>query len=144
MSKLFLLTSNKCLSNSFHTEWYHLNANMENYFPFNILRAKERNFEVYLNPGNIALAFLELASLFQTCFKAIPLYEVMCICWIRNLGKLLNNSISKKQLIRAASYHKYQLELFSKKTHQLSYRYQNVFVILHNQYICLYVPVYGI
>lgn len=58
MSKLFLLTSNKCLSNSFHMERYHLNANVENYFPFNILGAKERNFEVYLNLGNIALAFL--------------------------------------------------------------------------------------
>lgn len=58
MSKLFLLTSNKCLSNSFRMERYHLNANVENYFPFNILGAKERNFEVYLNLGNIALAFL--------------------------------------------------------------------------------------
>lgn len=58
MSKLFLLTSSKCLSNSFHMEQYHLNANVENYFPFNILGAKERNFEVYLNSGNIAWAFL--------------------------------------------------------------------------------------
>lgn len=58
MFKLFLLIFNKCFSNFFYTERYYLNVNVENYFFFNILRVKERNFEVYLNSGNIVLVFL--------------------------------------------------------------------------------------
>lgn len=79
MSKLFLLTSNKCLSNSLHTERYHLNANGENYFPFNILGAEERIFEVYLNLGNIDC--IGLLRSWYDCFRlALRLFHHTKLC----------------------------------------------------------------
>lgn len=103
----------------------------KNYFPFNILRATERNFEVYLNPGNIALAFLELVWLFQTCFKATLLYKAMCIWWMKNWGKLLNNSTLKIVIIQSC-----RISDFFFKLHSSSCVNQNTFVALHNPSLC--------